>query len=217
MIYCFLFQMFVRFVPSLKINNMKKMRLFVIGALTLLSTNLVNAQAMDQGRMCVDVYYGFGSLSKAFVEQMAEPDGDFSSFGALGARFEYMASDNVGIGLEGNYLKHTATWNVDDGVNKYDYTYSVTRFRVFPRINYHFGNSDSFDAYVGVGAGYRSIVRSFSSTDPSYVPEEIEGTVPVAMRLAFGARYFFTENIGAHVEFGLGGGNIIHFGLSARF
>jgi len=167
--------------------------------------------------MCVDVYYGFGSMSKAFVKEFAGPNGTFKSFGALGARFEYMASDKVGIGLEANYLIHTATWNVDDGVNLYNYEYSVRRIRVFPRINYHFGNSDRFDSYVAAGAGYRSIVRSTKSNDPNYIPEDITGVFPVAMRLAFGARYFFTETIGAHMEFGLGGGNIIHFGLSARF
>lgn len=192
------------------------MRLFFVGILTVMSTNLVSAQAMEQGRMCFDVYYGFGSLSKAFVQEMAKPDGKFRSIGALGGRFEYMASDNVGVGLEANYLMHEATWNVDDGTNKFDYTYNVRRIRVFPRINYHFGNSDSFDAYFGVGAGYRSIVRKFSSNDPDYVPQEIEGSIPVAMRIAFGARYFFTENIGAHMEFGVGGGNIVHFGLSFR-
>jgi hypothetical protein len=217
MIFCFPFQMFLRFVQSLKFNNMKKMRLFVIGALSLLSTNLVNGQAMDQGRMCIDLYYGFGSTSKAFVQEMANTNnGDFKSFGAIGGRFEFMASDKVGIGLEGNYLIHTATWLVDDGVNKYNYEYSVRRVRVFPRINYHFGNSDSFDAYFGVGAGYRSIKRVTTSNDPNFIGEELEGALPVAMRLALGARYFFTENIGAHVEFGLGGGNIIHFGLSIR-
>lgn len=195
---------------------MKKMRLFVIGALSLLSVNLVNAQAMDQGRMCIDLYYGFGSLSKAFVKEMAGTDGQFKSFGAIGGRFEYMASDNVGIGLEGNYLIHTANWVTDDGTNKYEYEYSVRRIRVFPRINYHFGNSDAFDAYFGVGAGYRSIVRKTTSNDPNFIGEELEGVLPVAMRLAFGARYFFTENVGAHIEFGLGGGNIVHFGLSFR-
>jgi opacity protein-like surface antigen len=209
--------MFVRFASTIKIYDMRKIRLFVVGALAVLSTNLVSAQAMEQGRMCFDVYYGFGSMSKAFVQEMAKPDGRFRSIGALGARFEYMASDNVGIGLEGNYLMHEATWNTNDGVDNFDYTYNVRRIRFMPRINYHFGNSDSFDAYLGVGAGYRSIVRSFSSNDPNYVPEEIEGVFPVAMRLAFGARYFFTENIGAHIEFGLGGGNILHYGLSFRF
>jgi outer membrane protein W len=191
------------------------MRLFFVGALAFLSTNMLNAQAMEQGRMCFDLYYGFGSTSKAFVKEMAGTEGRFKSIGALGGRFEYMASDNVGIGVEANYLLHEATWNSNDG-NNYDYTYGVRRIRFMPRINYHFGNSDAFDAYVGVGAGYRSIVRYTNSTDPNYDPTELEGILPVAMRLAFGARYFFTENIGLHMEFGLGGGNIIHYGLSFK-
>jgi outer membrane protein W len=179
---------------------------------TFYSSNDANAQAMSQGDFSVDVYYGFGSLSKAFVQEMAKPDGQFRSLGALGARFEFMASDKVGIGLEGNYLNHNATWRNEN----YSYEYNVRRIRVFPRINYHFGNSDSFDAYVGVGAGYRYIVRSYSTNDPNYDPDDTEGILPVAMRLAIGARYFFTDNIGLHMEFGMGGGNIVHYGLSFK-
>jgi hypothetical protein len=71
MIYCFPFQMIVRFVQSLKINNMKKMRLFVIGALSLLSTNLVKAQALEQGNVAVDVYYGWGQLFGSILQESA--------------------------------------------------------------------------------------------------------------------------------------------------
>jgi opacity protein-like surface antigen len=219
MIYCFPFQMIVRFVQSLKINNMKKMRLFVIGALSLLSTNLVKAQALEQGNVAVDVYYGWGQLFGSILQESANAvDIDFRNFGTLGFRAEYMVSDRFGLGLEVNYKKTTlAKTRSDGGTGFYEDEISWTRFRVMPRFNFHYVQADKVDVYSAIAVGYSNHNFNYSSTEPNYSGDQFTIPLNIGFRVATGMRYFFTDNIGAGIEFGLGGGDLIHFGICARF
>ncbi len=93
----------------------------------------------------------------------------------------------------------------------------MPRFRIFPTVNFHLGNSERFDPYFSVGAGY-SKFKVDVKTDAKDV-ENVNFTVPgsLALRGEFGMRYFFTDNIGAHVQFGIGGGPLVAGGLSLKF
>jgi hypothetical protein len=39
----------------------------------------------------------------------------------------------------------------------------------------------------------------------------------VALRIAIGAKVYFTQNIGAHIELGAFGGGLLQAGLSVKF
>ena len=41
--------------------------------------------------------------------------------------------------------------------------------------------------------------------------------VPISFRIAVGAKLYFTQNIGAHVELGAFGGGLLQAGLSVKF
>ena len=81
------------------------------------------------------------------------------------------------------------------------------------RMNKHIVQNDLVDAYVGAGVGYRYVNRKVEGIDD----EQDGALIPVAFRLAFGARFFFTENLGAHVELGAWGGAPLQMGLSLKF
>ncbi|MFN3918113.1 MAG: outer membrane beta-barrel protein [Flavobacteriales bacterium] len=199
---------------------MKKIYVMCIGVILASTSLTANAQAVQQGSVVIDGYYGWGSLSKAFLKSITDNSAaKISSLGPIGARLEYMASDKIGVGFDFNYTDNKVTWNdkPTDSSATYSYEYNVTRVRFMPRMNIHFGGNENFDSYFGVAAGYRSITRSFSSNDPDYTGGTTEGVNPLAMRLALGARYFFTDNFGLNMEFGLGGGYMIHAGVSAKF
>ena len=84
------------------------------------------------------------------------------------------------------------------------------------RLNKHIVQNDQMDAYIGAGVGYRMINR-VASTNGEPDSEQEEAVIPVAFRLAFGARFFFTDNLGAHIELGAWGGAPIQFGLALKF
>ena len=131
----------------------------------------------------------------------------------VGGRAEYMLSDKVGMGLEVSHVKTVIEWQE----NGNEYRLNNPRTRAMIRMNFHFvDSSDNIDGYIGIGTGYKHAKFEITSTDNLY-NEEIPTFFPVAVRLAGGMRYFFTENIGFHVELELLGGGILHGGISAKF
>ncbi|HEX7413950.1 MAG TPA: hypothetical protein VF411_07875 [Bacteroidia bacterium] len=84
--------------------------------------------------------------------------------------------------------------------------------------NFHFVNTDKIDVYGAVKTGYYSRTFSFkSSDDPNYKPVTIPNLIPIAFRLEMGMRYFFIENLGVHLNIGIGGGPIAAVGISGKF
>jgi hypothetical protein len=129
-----------------------------------------------------------------------------------------MVSDKMGVGIDMNYVSIKWEDSYDNG-NGSTYTDQIvyTRMRFMPRFNIHFGSSDSFDGYFGVAAGYGAGKFEYSSTNPNYQTSSTPNLFPLAMRIAVGGRYYFTDNIGIHMELGIGGGAIIHGGLAFKF
>jgi hypothetical protein len=178
------------------------------------------AQAVEEGNVTIDPYYGFFSVAKALFKASDNQTVLESTFiGPVGLKGEYMFSDKMSIGAEFNYT--TMGWEYDeiDSTSGTKYTYNLKRniIRIMPRLNIHFGGSENFDGYVGISAGYRNATYSLTSDNPNQADEDVEGLVPIAMRFSLGGRYYFTENVGLMAEIGLGGGTIFHTGFSFKF
>lgn len=196
----------------------------LIGAGLFMSPQKATAQALEQGSVTVDAYYGVASvIAKAFFTAPDSSTNLTSKFiGPIGFRFEYMGSDKVGVGLEYNYTIGESNYNITETdtvtlvTTTHKYTLRRDLHRFMPRINIHFGESETFDSYFGVAAGYRYAKWTYTKDGAKevYNPGVFN---KFALRLALGARYYFTDNIGVHMELGLGGGTLIHLGLSAKF
>ncbi len=143
----------------------------------------------------------------------------------MGGRFEYLVTDKIGVGLDGNYTNTYVSWKETDYISGsstttalYSYKVSVPRYRIMPRFNFHFiKESEKFDGYFAVAAGYGGWSAKFETDDPNYQFASIKSLVPIAFRTAVGMRFFFIDNLGAKLEFGLGGGPLIAVGLSGKF
>ena len=202
---------------------MKKI-IFIFGATLGLCLNNfdANAQAVEQGKSLVDVYYGFPNLytsvlKTAYANGSQDINVAIQGLGPIGMRYEYMMSDTIGIGGEFNYASSSVSWDAPDVNNVMQhYEASSPRTRIMGRFNVHFGGNDHFDGYFGVGAGYKNTQYKFTSSDPTY-NASAKSLIPIAFRLAVGGRYYFTDNIGAGLELGLGGGGIINAGLAFKF
>ena len=74
--------------------------------------------------------------------------------------------------------------------------------------------------YAGFAGGYKSANRA-SETNPTtsrYTDANLDrALIPVSLRVAIGAKMYFTQNIGAHVELGAFGGGLLQAGLSVKF
>lgn len=208
--------------------------LFALGMLLFSgSQQNASAQAVEQGNLSFTVQYGFPDLFKtvikrAFQDETLYQDLKISGFGPIGLRAEYMVADKIGIGVLVNYTSTSISYlegstyidtNGNVATTNYDYKLKLTRFRVLPRFGFHFGNSDNFDGYFGVAAGYYSAKLTFESTDPSANAADwsFQNLTPFAMRIDVGGNYYFTDNIGANFEIGFGGGPIVNLGLAVKF
>jgi hypothetical protein len=212
---------------------MKKILLFM-GVISL-GTNAMAQLQVEQGNIIIDPYIGVPNWANSIIyNQVSEENSGATDYkvngGALsyGGRVEYMVADDFGVGVDINY--EVSGYNFNDTVfvyepisgtyttTKYNYDYKAKKLRAMFRLNYHFVQNERVDAYTAFAAGYKNVNRTFGTNDPNGVNDDLTGAlVPVTFRLAVGARIYFTNNIGAHVELGAFGGGLLQFGISAKF
>jgi hypothetical protein len=205
----------------------------------------VSAKAqMMQGSFSVDPYIGVPNWANSIFFNQYEGNQtnvqDYKVVGSMlsyGGRFEYMASDRVGVGADVNYEVSGYSYKFDDYVydannnkltdangdfliNQYQTQYTAKKLRAMFRLNYHFVQEEKIDMYAGFAGGYKSANRA-SETNPTtsrYTDANLDGAlIPVSLRVAIGAKMYFTQNIGAHVELGAFGGGLLQAGLSVKF
>lgn len=205
-----------------------------MGAVALSTVSMAQTQ-ISQGDVIVDPYIGVPNWANSILYDKVNLDNsdnvtDYKVNGGMlsyGGRVEYMLSDNFGMGVDVNY--EVSGFNYNNVVSvydestatytdvKYNYDYKAKKLRAMIRLNYHFVQTDRADAYTSFAGGYKNVNRISTTNDPNYISDELNGAlVPVAIRLAIGARFYFTDNIGAHVELGAFGGALLQFGLSVK-
>ena len=222
--------------------NYKKMKKLLLAFTVVCGVNLsASAQALSQGSIVADVYYGFPNLYKSILTTNYDSDAnqDFSigGYGPIGLRGEYLVSDKLGVGVDFMINSTSVSYNymgyLNNGFDEsgnIDYIYDdngqltetmfedkivTTKIGFMATLNYHIINSDRVDLCFTAGAGYKNRNWSISSTDLTSSTESVSSTViPVAARIALNTRIFFTDNIGANIGVGFGQGGILTAGLS---
>ena len=209
----------------------------------LLIASATTAQ-MAQGSLSIDPYIGVPNWANSILYNQYEGDEtnvqDYKVVGSMlsyGGRFEYMMSDKVGVGADVNYEVSGFSYKFDDYtydangnyltdingdyiITQYNTKYSAKKLRAMFRLNYHFVQSEKVDMYSGFGAGYKSVNRSVETNPKNDYFEDANASgalIPVTLRVAIGAKIYFTQNIGAHVELGAFGGGLLQAGLSVKF
>ena len=202
---------------------MKKLILPLLALTMMLAPKKSNAQAIEEGNVIIDAYYGFPNLYstifKAAYESSNSTGLTLGSQGPLGIRAEYLITDKVGFGIDLGMNSSSISYSEADINNNiiYDYKFSTRKIGAIFTFNYHFVENDKLDAYFVVGGGYGNRNFKFTSTDPNYIEESVESLIPISYKIGVGMRYFFTENIGANLALGLGQGGIANVGVSAKF
>ncbi len=201
---------------------MKKLKLIICCAFVA-QICLAQDNIITKGKNYVNIYYGvnvFTSFYKA-VASNASINLKTSTLGPIGLVYEHLVTEKIGIGVELGYSSYKLTYNdvttdINGNLYTYDYTWNFSTIRAMGRANFHFANSDKFDAYGLVSAGYRTTTFSFSTNDPSGSKASFTGFIPFGIKPGIGFRYFFTPNVGINAELAIGT-PIICGGLSFKF
>src|SRR6478609_9543923 len=190
---------------------MKKILLSLFILASTLVSNQANAQVYEKGNVVVDAFYGFPNLFGAIVRNAYDNSSYYSnvkvrSLGPLGICAEYLVGDKIGVGAEFTYATTVGKYDYSGSGTTYSYEESFNRFRILPRLNFHFGSSSQLDPYLTFGMGYGNFKYKLTTNDPSQSGgADVKDPINFSYRMGFGLRYFFNDHIGLMGEFGFGG------------
>ena len=181
-----------------------------------------NAQAVSEGDVLIDVYGGGPNIVTSIIKTQIANSDIYSNIQVngvpcFGGRVSYMVADNISVGIDGNYTSTLITYTDTSVSTPYNYNLYIPRVRIMARFEFHFNASEDFDFYLPIGVGFNSTKLKFTSNDPYAVNVSNPTLLPIAFRLGIGGRYFFTDNLGLNLEFGLGGGPLVEGGLAFKF
>jgi len=196
----------------------------VIVLLSIVLTSMgAFSQGFSLGKSYVSVGYGLEFLNG--IKSTGSTDNfkveyNENKFGPVYLKYEYGITDNIGIGADigygSNSISTTSIYTnpFDNSEIKSETKANVTAYLVLAKGYYHFLlDNEKMDPYVsaGLGLGIFSADANMGSVNPNSSQSanlslNYNGTVAV-YSLTGGMRYFFTDNIGAFLELGLGAGS----------
>ena len=195
---------------------MKKLiLLFLIAPLSVFSQK-------QEGEMVATAGAGWSLLGAIF--SLSDVSGETSTTvtPVFHASFDYGLTRNMSIGAAFGYQKATVSYNDYVYYNSNnqeiteDFDWSVSRLNIGARVLFHYGSNENFDMYSGMRLGFQSFTSEFDTTDPSFDSDFKGGTLGFQL-VAFGARGYFTPNIGFNAEVALGSPYFVMGGLNYRF
>jgi hypothetical protein len=194
---------------------MKKFKFILVLLLLGLSTGGVFAQTwydtyapgIDNSRFFINAGIGFGVLASGY--DIGIPPISVSADFKLPVDFPITVGPLVALSSQ------TYSWSL----GSYGYEFTYTHFAIGARGMYHFNLLRNLDTYAGLVLGY-----VISSGKAEYTGDwgNVGKTDPVNLSYFLwganiGARYFFTNNIGAYLELGYSGLQVVSFGLALKF
>jgi outer membrane protein W len=215
---------------------MKKTLLIIAVTVIGLTTNLkAQDNCIEKGKFIVDAFYGYPYVAGEWVKSTYNSTTNNTNIESvrnlnhIGGKFEYMISDNIGIGLEYTYASVKAKYKEENTtVNGFGssvttinhYTVQLYKQRILGRINFHFATTKQVDPYATIGFGYKvSLLKSNNPNDAESISafnKNFSNLLPVAIRFGVGLRYFITPNFGLNVEAGIGGPSV-QGGVTVKF
>jgi opacity protein-like surface antigen len=189
-----------------------------------------NRNCFQKGVQVISVGYGAPNLGKVAFKALDRiyPTAEYGGIGPLYLKYEYAIADQVGLGVSLRYLnskieypvvgpKYDADENPIAGDSTYTYTQTLSSIGAMVRANYHFGTGRQFDPYIGLGIGYgNTSIKIDRGGDVNGISTVASIPIPLAIEATVGARYFFTESIGAYAEVGFSQ-SVINGGIAIKF
>lgn len=199
---------------------MRKITLFGL----LLLPFLAGAQAFQVNKFYLSGGYGVGTVT-GIIFKFLDNNTDITTqkIGPYYLKGEYAVAPHIGVGVHFAYMKNSASWQqyeIDTFGQQYTFRPKITRttYSALFRFNYHFGENEHFDPYIGLGLGYRYAGWRISANDPfsKYIPSIPTNFIPIGADFTLGFRYMVTPQFGFYAEAGAAK-SALQFGLTAGF
>ncbi|MFZ4542554.1 MAG: hypothetical protein ACOYOA_00760 [Saprospiraceae bacterium] len=205
-----------------KITMIFVVAVFGISSIQAQSENFKNVVSLTAG------YSLFNVLGKGASQDVAQ-GATYNASPTLQASYDYGFGNVFSLGgaVSFNEAKTQATnyeWTDAAGNLTYgDYDVKVARTTIGLRALFHYGNKGRLDMYSGVRLGVGIWSLKYSSTNPSFDPDnEIKGlrgsgALPQFQIIPFALRGYITDNIGLGFETAIGSPYMASLSLNYRF
>lgn len=172
--------------------------------LFLITYSSYYAQIFESGSNHFSVGYGFGNGYGALLNAYQGYEGyRYSGIGPVQVAYEHGITDNIGLSASLGYSSYGGNWTQ----SSYDYEYRWKTISLMARGAYHLNVSNkNLDPYGGVGIGFVKFSYKWSSNEPGFneANYNVSSGSPLGYQLFFGARYHFSDKVGAYAELGYG-------------
>lgn len=199
----------------------------------MFAVSSTQAQLAQKGKSFLQLGYGLPSATHIIgtlvpfdnaSNNLTSSHIKFRGFGPLHFRFEYMLGGRVGLGLSSNaefgqFNYKTTFFDNNNREIQTENKFIFSSINALARFNFHFlKNSEKFDLYWGLGAGYGSTkitwnenpdVNSGDIREKQRVTEFTDyitsaySKLPLALENVVGLRYAITPNSGFYAEAGM--------------
>lgn len=203
---------------------MKKQILLLITGLSVF-TGSIQAQN-EKGQAVFGLNAGFGAAKAYIVARLID---DVSNQNAtatggpaivLGADYGLHKRFSLGVQIATQGIKGTVTdHNFVDATNTvitedFDFTARRSHISLVPKFHYLVDN-DKVDLYSGLRLGRVMWKTTNESKDPNFTELDDLSRNSIGL-VAFGAKFYFTENLGANVELNFGPPYFFTFGVAYK-
>jgi outer membrane protein W len=192
-------------------------RFFLFNVFFFLFFFNAQSQTFPKGKTSFSVGYGAVSYENIALRIIANQlNYKPNHTGPMYFKGEYAVADNFTVGMNVNYSRISATFNVDS--LKYSGNLKLASTSFILRANYTLSvASDNGGIYFGAGLGYRAARLSYTDDNPN---TPLDGGINIPLPITFegtlGYKYFFTPNVGVYAEIGITR-SLFQAGITTRF
>ncbi|HSY76371.1 MAG TPA: outer membrane beta-barrel protein [Bacteroidia bacterium] len=190
---------------------MKKLRkLFLVGAALFIS-NLLVAQAFDDGKNLLSLGFGFPATSvitKNLPNYQNELNYNYKNYGTIVLKFEHGMTKYFGVGLNLEYSSASLAYdytqprpfNTD---TTYHVTINNTLLAAYLRLNGHYPIGDKLDIFGGFGLGYAYQINNYNDNNPDNTGKNNKTqSFQFDWQFTLGLRYMIKDHFGLFAEIG---------------
>ncbi|RLD53091.1 MAG: hypothetical protein DRI94_00965 [Bacteroidetes bacterium] len=138
----------------------------------------------------------------------------YSATPAMQLSYDYMVTDFLSAGAAASFQQFK--FSDTEG------SFAIKRMNFAIRALFHYGKSDKLDMYSGIRLGmtnwgYKIDIPTNDPTLTALQDSKFSGLGFAPQLIAFGVRGYFTDNIGANIEFAVGAPYYMMGGVNYRF
>ena len=176
-----------------------------------------------------NVYLGAGfSAIGGFVDAFGTALGGTGSstsksLPALQVNYDYGVTNWLSVGAGISYQNFSIDVEdytfFDDSLNLTTESFGVNANRLVAgaRIMFHYANDGKIDLYSGLRLNYKTMKVTSTGTDTNLSLDAFEVALPFGVQIvAFGARFYVTDNIGLSAELAIGAPHFLSLGANYR-